>query len=173
MLRLLLLVAILLFVGWIGWRLFASKTTRPAINGHADRIVVEKAKRRLTLYRDGVPLTTYHIALGGAPIGPKREEGDNRTPEGEYMIDRRKEDSDFHRALHISYPNEADRTQAAARGVSAGSDIMIHGQPNGFGALGAVTQRSDWTAGCIAVTDPEIEEIWRLVPDGTLIEIRP
>lgn len=173
MLRFLLLCVILLFAGWVGWKFFASHAARPMLVGPADRIVVEKAQRRLTLYRDGIALTSYRIALGRAPIGPKQAEGDNRTPEGFYLIDRRKADSDYHRALHISYPNETDRVHAAARGVSAGGDIMIHGQRNGFGALAAITQKRDWTAGCIAVTDAEIEEIWRLVPDGTPIEIRP
>ena len=142
-------------------------------NTTADRLLVEKAARRLTLLRDGTPLKTYRVALGRAPVGPKEQEGDQRTPEGTYLIDFHKEDSDFHRALHISYPEQRDIDQATARGVSAGSDIMIHGIRNGLGWIGAFHRRTDWTAGCIAVTDFEIEEIWRAVPDGTPIEIRP
>ena len=139
----------------------------------ADRVLVEKAARRLTLMREGASLKTYHVALGRAPVGAKEYEGDQRTPEGIYRIDFHKPDSDYHLALHISYPEQHDIDRAAAEGLSAGSDIMIHGLPNGRGWIGAFHRRKDWTAGCIAVTDFEIEEIWRAVPDGTPIEIRP
>jgi len=144
-----------------------------AVDAKADRIVVEKGARTLTLFRGTTPLKIYRVALGRAPIGPKREEGDHRTPEGSYTIDQRKADSDFHLALHISYPNPDDAAQAAARGVAAGSDIMIHGLRNGSGWIGALHRRKDWTDGCVAVTDREIEEIWRAVPDGAAVEIRP
>jgi murein L,D-transpeptidase YafK len=139
----------------------------------ADRVLVEKAARRLTLLRDGMPLKSYRVALGRAPVGPKEEEGDQRTPEGSYLIDFHKEDSDYHRALHVSYPEQRDIDRAAAAGVPPGFDIMIHGIRNGRGWIGAFHRRSDWTAGCIAVTDFEIEEIYRAVPDGTPIEIQP
>ena len=139
----------------------------------ADRLLVEKAARRLTLFRGATPLKSYHVALGRAPIGPKKREGDYRTPEGAYLIDRRKQDSAFHRALHISYPSPTDTAQARKHGVEPGGDIMIHGIRNGLGWLGALHRTRDWTAGCIAVTNAQIEEIWRAVPDGTSIEIRP
>lgn len=139
----------------------------------ADRVVVEKSARRLTLLRHGQPLKTYRVALGSSPIGHKEQEGDGRTPEGVYLIDFHKADSDFHRALHICYPSADDTRRAAALGVSPGGDIMIHGLRNGTGLIGAAHRLRDWTAGCIAVTDSEIEEIWRAVPDGTPIEIRP
>lgn len=139
----------------------------------ADRVLVEKAVRRLTLLRGGTPLKTYRVALGRAPAGPKEKEGDQRTPEGIYLIDFHKEDSDYHRALHVSYPEQRDIDRAAAVGVPPGCDIMIHGIRNGLGWIGAFHRRTDWTAGCIAVTDFEIEEIWRAVRDGTPIEIRP
>jgi murein L,D-transpeptidase YafK len=139
----------------------------------ADRIVVEKAARRLTLQRGGTALKTYRVALGRAPIGAKEYEGDQRTPEGIYSIEFHKPDSDFHLALHISYPEQRDIDRAAVQNLSAGSDIMIHGLPNGRGWIGAFHRRNDWTAGCIAVTDFEIEEIFRAVPDGTAVEIRP
>lgn len=142
-------------------------------NAVADRVLVEKAARRLTLLRDGNPLKVYRVALGGDPIGAKEQEGDQRTPEGIYVIDFHKEDSDYHRALHVSYPDSRDIERAEAQGVSPGGDIMIHGIRNGRGWIGAFHRRTDWTAGCIAVTDFEIEEIWRAVPDGTPIEIRP
>lgn len=139
----------------------------------ADRVLVEKAARRLTLFRKGASLKTYRVALGRAPVGSKEQEGDQRTPEGIYLIDFHKEDSDYHRALHVSYPEQRDINRATAAGVPPGSDIMVHGLPNGKGWIGAFHRRTDWTAGCIAVTDFEIEEIWRAVPDGTPIEIRP
>jgi murein L,D-transpeptidase YafK len=139
----------------------------------ADCVLVEKSARRLTLLRGDTPLKTYRIALGREPIGPKEFEGDQRTPEGVYTIDLHKPDSDYHLALHISYPEQRDVDRAAPHNRSAGSDIMIHGLRNGDGWIGAFHRQSDWTAGCIAVTDFEIEEIYRVVPDGTPIEIRP
>ena len=139
----------------------------------ADRVLVEKSARRLTLMRNGNALKTYRVALGRAPIGPKEYEGDQRTPEGIYAIDFHKPDSDYHLALHISYPEQQDIDRASAQGLSAGSDIMIHGLPNGRGWFGRFHRRSDWTAGCVAVADFEIEEIYRAVPDGTPVELRP
>jgi murein L,D-transpeptidase YafK len=143
----------------------------PAVT--ADRVVVAKADRRLTLYRGAQVLRTYKVALGWNPVGHKEEEGDGRTPEGVYVIDARNAQSAFHRSLHVSYPNADDRRRAARRRVRPGGAIMIHRLPNGLGALGAAHAARDWTAGCIAVTNDEIEEIWRLVPNGTRIEIRP
>jgi murein L,D-transpeptidase YafK len=142
-------------------------------NATADRVLVEKSARRLTLLQNGVALKSYRVALGGAPVGLKEREGDSRTPEGFYRIDFHKADSDYHRALHVSYPEERDIDRATAGGYPPGSDIMIHGIRNGMGWIGAFHRRTDWTAGCIAVTDFEIEEIWRAVADGTPIEIRP
>jgi len=139
----------------------------------ADRIVIEKRARRLSLYHAGRVLKTYRVALGPNPTGHKQQEGDGRTPEGMYTIDFRKRDSAFHRALHISYPNAADLRRARERGVSPGGDIMIHGLPNGSRGVGANHARRDWTLGCIAVTSEEIEEIWRVVLNGTPVEIRP
>jgi lipoprotein-anchoring transpeptidase ErfK/SrfK len=141
--------------------------------GSADWILVEKKSRRLTLFRDNKPLKSYDIALGRQPDGPKRFQGDNKTPEGRYRIASRKKNSDFHRALHISYPSPEDAAFAAKQNRSAGGDIMIHGLPNGMGSMGRLHLLRDWTAGCIAVTNAEIEELWRAVPDGTPIEIRP
>ncbi|MEY2500466.1 MAG: hypothetical protein QOI07_800 [Verrucomicrobiota bacterium] len=139
----------------------------------ADRILVEKSARRLTLFQKGRALKIYSAALGRAPEGAKEYEGDQRTPEGIYSIDFHKPDSDYHLALHVSYPEQRDIDRVAVEGLSAGSDIMIHGLPNGRGWLGRFHRRNDWTAGCIAVTNFEIEEIYRAVPDGTLIELRP
>lgn len=138
-----------------------------------DRIVVEKSARRLSIFRAGKQIKTYRVALGREPIGAKQEEGDMKTPEGTYEIDRRNAQSSFHLALHISYPSDEDDKRAAARGVSAGSDIMIHGIRNGLGWIGAFHRWKNWTLGCVALTDEEIEELWRVTPDGTIIEIRP
>jgi murein L,D-transpeptidase YafK len=139
----------------------------------ADKVLVEKAARKLTLIQNGNPVRTYRIALGKNPEGPKVQEGDGRTPEGLYVIDWRNPRSAFHLSLHISYPNAADRTQAQALGVQPGGDIMIHGVKDELSPLGSAHRPSDWTEGCIAVTNDEIEEIWNLVPDGTVVEIVP
>ena len=139
----------------------------------ADQVIVVKSQRTLTLLSHGKVLRTYKVALGGAPVGAKEQQGDHKTPEGRYILDRRNAKSRFYKSIHVSYPNEQDKQRAAQRGVSAGGDIMIHGLPNGFGWLGAAHRNMDWTDGCIAVTNAEIDEIWDLVPDGTPIEIRP
>ncbi len=139
----------------------------------ADRVVVEKSRRELVLMRGDEVLKRYRVALGRVPVGHKQQEGDRRTPEGRYTIDSRLKRSGYHRALHVSYPDAADRAQAEARGVSPGGQIMIHGMRNGFGWIGRLHAAFDWTLGCIAVTDAEIDELWRAVEDGTPIELRP
>ncbi len=118
-------------------------------------------------------LKTYKVALGRNPIGPKRQEGDNKTPEGSYLIDKHDPKSLFHRSLHISYPSATDREQAFRRGVRPGGDIMIHVIKNGLGWIGPLHRLADWTAGCIAVTNQEIEEIYAVLPDGTPIDLQP
>jgi L,D-peptidoglycan transpeptidase YkuD (ErfK/YbiS/YcfS/YnhG family) len=143
------------------------------LSGPADKILIEKKERRLTLISQGRLLKTYKIALGGNPNGPKERQGDNKTPEGIYVIDSRNKDSRYHLSLHISYPNEKDRRRAKELGASPGGDIMIHGIKNGFSWVGDLHTEVDWTKGCIAVTDEEIEEIEKLVPNGTTVEIRP
>lgn len=141
--------------------------------GAADRILIEKKERRLTLLSKGKVLKSYQIALGGDPSGPKERQGDNKTPEGTYVIDSRNKNSRYHRSLHISYPNEKDKKRAKELGVSPGGDIMIHGIKNGMSWVGDLHTDVDWTKGCIAVTDEEIEEIDKLAPNGTIVEIRP
>ena len=142
-------------------------------NPQADRILVRKAKRELVLLHQGRVLRSYRVALGGNPVGPKRRRGDGKTPEGLYTITARNSGSAFHRSLRISYPNAADRARARRDGVNPGGDIMIHGLPNGRGYIGKAHRLVDWTDGCIAVTDEEIEEIWRLAPNGTPVQIDP
>jgi len=110
--------------------------------------------------------------LGGNPNGPKERQGDNKTPEGTYVIDSRNKDSQYHLSLHISYPNERDKKRAKELGVSPGGNIMIHGIKNGFSWVGDFHSEADWTKGCIAVTDEEIEEIAKIAPNGTIVEVR-
>jgi tetratricopeptide (TPR) repeat protein len=141
--------------------------------GSVSKILIEKSERRLTLISKDKALKSYKIALGGNPIGPKERKGDGKTPEGAYIIDSRNRDSRYHLSLHISYPNEKDRKRARELGVSTGGDIMIHGLKNGFSWVGDSHTEVDWTEGCIAVTDEEIEEIAQSAPNGTTVEIRP
>jgi murein L,D-transpeptidase YafK len=138
-----------------------------------DKVLVLKGKRRMHLLRRGMVLRTYEISLGRAPTGQKVKQGDGKTPEGWYILDSRNPGSKFHRSIRVSYPNEADRARARAMGVPPGGAIMIHGEPNHLQDIGFSGQGWDWTEGCIAVTNREIEEIWNSVPDGTPIEIRP
>ena len=144
-----------------------------AVGALADRVVVWKSKRQLDLYANGRLLKSYVVSLGRNPVGPKLQEGDKRTPEGLYAVESHNPSSSFHKALKVSYPSPAERMAAAKRGVAPGGDIMIHGLRNGLGFIGRLHRRLDWTAGCIAVTNPEIEEIYRAVPDGTPVEIHP
>lgn len=142
-----------------------------AIEGQIDRIVVEKAARKLVLFQNGQPVREFKIALGFTPQGTKQVEGDGKTPEGVFRIDRRNPKSAYHLSLGIDYPQKADRDRANKAGVNPGGDIFIHGQPNRLAGLGTLPY--DWTAGCISVSDEEIEEIWRLTPLGTIVEIKP
>ncbi|MGB3469478.1 MAG: L,D-transpeptidase family protein [Erythrobacter sp.] len=137
----------------------------------ADFVLVDKSERLLIAYSNGKPIRAYRsLRFGDEPSGHKRFEGDERTPEGRYTIDWRNPQSAYHLSLRISYPNARDRAFAAQYGRSAGGDIFIHGQPTGYS--GPPIGR-DWTDGCIALTNEEIEELWQIVPDGTPIEIRP
>ena len=144
-------------------------TTLPAV----DKVVVKKLERRLHLIKDDMIVKTYTISLGGEPFGHKEREGDSRTPEGDYRIDWRNPNSQFHLAMHISYPNTADKSQAERGGYSPGGAIMIHGRPNWIGWTDFLFENQDWTDGCIAVNNIEMEEIWNSVPNGTPIAIYP
>jgi len=138
-----------------------------------DSILILKKDHVLDLLAGGKVIRTYKVALGSGGVARKERQGDGRTPEGRYIIDSRNEHSAYYKSLHISYPNPEDRKRAARLGVSPGGDIMIHGLPNGKGWIGAAHRMYDWTLGCVAVTDDEIDEIWKLVPVGTPVEIRP
>ena len=137
-----------------------------------DALVVHKAVRTLELFAGGELVGRITgIQLGPAPSGPKRFAGDGRTPEGRYVVDWGNDASAYHLSLHISYPSAADAAFAAAQGRSPGGAIFLHGQPNDWTGLGRVP--GDWTAGCIALTDAQIEDLWQRVPDGTPILIEP
>jgi len=138
-----------------------------------DRVLITKQQRQLSLYAGSDLIKTYRVAMGGNPVGPKLMQGDKKTPEGIYTIDSKNRNSRYHQALHISYPNADDRKRAKALGAAPGGDIMIHGIKKGYAWVGSLQADLDWTQGCIAVTDEEIEEIFRLVPIGTVVEIRP
>jgi len=127
----------------------------------------------MTLMHKREVLKTYKVALGGQPVGPKEKQGDHKTPEGLYVIDSKIPNSRFHLALHISYPNAADRERARKMGVNPGGAVEIHGLESQYAWLGPLHRQTDWTDGCIAVSNAEIEEIWPLVPVGTPVEIRP
>jgi murein L,D-transpeptidase YafK len=138
----------------------------------ADSIVIEKKAHRLTLYHMGRPIRTYLVALGADVDKDKVSAGDRRTPEGLFYIDDRNPYSQYHLALQISYPDASHRARAEALGVSPGGNIMIHGLPNGKGRTGAFHRTVDWTNGCIALTDEEMDEIWSVVPTGTPVLIK-
>lgn len=150
--------------------LAAAQTLEPI---HADRVVLLKRARTLQLMHEGTILKTYKVALGGDPAGPKVRQGDHKTPEGLYVLDSRNAHSQFYKSIHISYPNAIDRADAGKRGYSPGGDVFIHGLPNGYRWIGPSHRVKDWTDGCIAVTDEEMDEIWNAVSNGTPIEIRP
>lgn len=142
------------------------------LTADVDRIVVDKARRTMRVYRDGKIQKVYRpISLGFAPEGDKHAEGDGRTPEGVFRVDRRNEQSAYHLSLGIDYPQAAHRARAREAGVSPGGDIFIHGQPNR--RKGRPDLRGDWTAGCVAISDAEIEELFRYTPMGTEVEILP
>jgi murein L,D-transpeptidase YafK len=148
-------------------------TDTQLVTGTADRVILLKSARTMTLMSGSKVIKVYKVAIGRSPVGPKTKVGDHKTPEGIYVIDAKKDPSRFHRAFHLSYPNQADIARARQLGVNPGGDIEIHGIENGLGWIGSLHRTFDWTDGCIAVTDAEIDEAWQMVPVGTVVEIRP
>ncbi|MBL4911761.1 L,D-transpeptidase family protein [Shewanella schlegeliana] len=148
---------------------FASAMT----SGKADLVVVTKSEASMTLLRQGKVLKKYRIAMGDNPVGHKLTEGDQRTPEGRYLLDFKKSDSAYYRAIRISYPNDEDRLRADALGISPGGQIMIHGENPNSSLSPEEAQMYNWTDGCIAVTNAEMDELWRAIDEGTPIEIWP
>ena len=153
--------------------LFALLLSVPCAAEKADLVVVEKAKHELTLLNSGKVIRKFHVVFGAEPVGHKQMEGDNKTPEGRYLLDFKKADSAFYKAFHVSYPNAQDVAKANSAGVHPGSNIMVHGQKNGFGWASAISQQFNWTQGCIAMTNADMDAMWELVDAGTAIDIRP
>ena len=144
------------------------------LNGKViEKVLVLKSAHQLQLINDGKPIKTYRISLGKNPRGPKLMEGDKRTPEGFYWIDWRKTSNNFNLAMHISYPNITDSARARREGVEPGGMIMIHGTPDTEDTPEDLFHTLDWTDGCVAMRNRDMREVWNLVPDGTMIEIRP
>lgn len=154
-------------------RLAANAGTHSGAPVAADSLVLNKSRRELVVYYRGYPVRVYYVALGRSPVGDKERIGDNRTPEGLFYIEGRNPNSRYHLSLRISYPDAFHRARAARLGVEPGGDIMIHGLPAEQAAFGPAHRDYDWTNGCIAVTNREIEELWRVIRDGTPIEIKP
>ena len=159
--------------GMAAWIAHAPQAPFPpgAVAGPVDRVLIDKSDRRMTLYRQGRAIKSYPVALGFAPEGAKAVQGDGRTPEGAFRIDRRNPRSAYHLSLGIDYPQSVHRAAARAAGASPGGDIFIHGQPNQLRGRPAIGR--DWTAGCVAVSNAAIEEMWRVIAIGTVVEIRP
>jgi len=163
-------IVLLCIVGTLMW---SGLEYASASLARVDKVVVIKGKRLLILMKDGELFKTYRVSLGKRPEGHKIESGDQRTPEGRYILDSKNPKSKYHLAIHISYPNELDTINAQKRGVSPGGGIMIHGLPQHAPHFKEINGYADWTNGCIAVTNPEMEEIWQFVNAGTPIEIKP
>lgn len=177
--RLFLSIASLCLAGGVFFALSLSVPTAQAkppplapMAERADFVAVDKSDRELLLFRDGKVIRRYQVSLGFAPDGDKEREGDGKTPEGRYTIDYRNPNSSYHLSLHISYPDAADKRDAAARGDDPGGEIFIHGGPQ-RGIPDVAWRGRDWTLGCVSVTNAEMSEIWSLVPDGTVIDIKP
>lgn len=139
----------------------------------ADRVLVKKSQRKLYLLRDDKVFREFSVALGDSPQGHKQQEGDEKTPEGDYTLDWRNPNSVAYKSLHVSYPNSEDRARARKQGVSPGGNIMVHGILNGYEEYGSLMQKFDWTDGCIALLNHDMEEIWQSVRNGTPIRIEP
>ncbi|MGL4766637.1 MAG: L,D-transpeptidase family protein [Formosimonas sp.] len=148
-------------------------TQKLPVNAQVDKVVVHKAKRVLSVYQKGVLLKQYPVSLGFNPVGHKQFEGDGRTPEGVYTLDWRNPKSLAYLSLHINYPNAQDVQYAKQHGHSAGGDVMVHGLWNTFKGLDPARIKADWTNGCVAVSNADMDELWRAVPDGTVIELLP
>lgn len=167
--------------GIIAWRYFfnvklavvADPLYKGCLTGKVDSLAVVKKERCLIVYNKGRAMKKYHISLGGSPVGAKHFEGDGKTPEGIYRINVKNSTSAYHLSLGISYPSAADKKYAERSGHQPGGDIMIHGVPNGKEQLTPVFARTDWTAGCIALTNKDIDELYTCVSMGTPISIHP
>lgn len=164
-----LLAAITISLLFVSMPLVAESSNAPDV----DRVIISKSDRQLYLMQGRSVVRSYPVSLGKNPVGHKTRQGDQRTPEGRYLLDWRNPESRFHLSLHISYPNKKDRQRATARGIDPGGSIMIHGLPQKYADGEEVMLDLNWTDGCIAVSNKAIEEIWQLVADNTVIDIFP
>lgn len=139
----------------------------------ADRVVVVKSEGKLYLYKVNQVLASYSVVFGANPKGHKQQQGDERTPEGRYFLDYKKADSAFHKAIRISYPNAKDIESARKRGVDPGGSVMVHGQKNGFAWASFIARYFNWTNGCIALANADMDAVWEAVDAGTPIDIKP
>jgi murein L,D-transpeptidase YafK len=156
----------------VAWALFAGAASAHAYQ-KADLVLVKKSESRLYLMNGGESFAAFDVLFGPNPLGHKQREGDGRTPEGRYLLDQKRARSRFYKALHISYPNAADRARARRLGVDPGGEIMVHGQPNKAGSDGFSAQDARWTQGCIALANDDMDVLWRAVEAGVPIEIQP
>jgi murein L,D-transpeptidase YafK len=166
-----LLIFILAIIGFVAYYCFSSEVLPK--NAKIDKMLVLKSKRLLLVYSRGELLKTYSVSLGNQPIGAKKFEGDRKTPEGIYTIHAKNANSGYHKNLGVSYPNDTDIKMAKKLGKPTGGDIKVHGLKNGLGFIGKLHRWNDWTLGCIALTNSEIDELYEIVPIGTKIEIKP
>lgn len=167
-----LIIVVFLLIGITLFLNFKSTDVFP-VNSKIDYIKVDKSERKLMVYSSGRVVKAYKISLGKNPTGAKQYQGDNRTPEGIYYINAKNAKSIAYKNLGISYPNNKDRSGAKKLGKSAGGDIKIHGMMNGLGFIGCLHTFFDWTNGCIALTNSEIDELFKYIKIGTKIEIVP
>jgi murein L,D-transpeptidase YafK len=165
------LIIILAMIGFAAYFFISDDALPKGIK--IDKIVILKAKRQLLVYSKGELLKTYSVSLGKQPVGAKEFEGDKKTPEGIYTINAKNDKSDYHKNLGISYPNKADIKIAKRLGKPTGGDIKIHGLKNGIGFIGKLHRWHDWTLGCIALTNEEIDELYEIAPIGTKVDIKP
>jgi murein L,D-transpeptidase YafK len=165
------LIVIAVLAATMAWAHWPQQALDPTLR--ADRVVLHKSARELVLLRQGLELKRYAVSLGGNPLGHKQREGDERTPEGQYVLDYRNPKSSFYRSLHISYPNAADKNRAKQAGYDPGGMVMIHGLRRDLGWLGRLHRITNWTNGCVAVTNLEMDELWGAIQDGTPMDLVP
>ncbi len=162
-----------MIIATVGFFIFLHSNNSIDKSAKIDKIIIEKGKRELQVYSNNKLIKTYKISLGRNPVGKKELQGDQKTPEGKYVINDKNPNSGYHKNLGVSYPNEQDIEYAKKKGKEPGGQIKIHGIKNGFGWIGRLHRLIDWTAGCIAVTNEEIDELYAIIQIGTPVEIKP
>lgn len=169
--RLAIAASIAILASAVGLVFFSPRSDANPPVVRIDRIRVDKSEHRMTVFANGSAVRTFQVAIGRGGLGPKVRQGDGRVPEGNYLINGRNPQSAYHLSLRIGYPTPAQAAAARRQGIDPGGDIMIHGLPNGRSWIGERHRLADWTQGCVAVTNEEMDWLWQAVPDGTPIEI--